>query len=343
MNKILFIIISISISFADIYISGDARVRPRLDIKDNPEDNVKKQSDLYYLYRARLNIKADIGEGYFFRAKLGTNEVSAISKMAYDGDHTSVPGHLNSSRPQVDFLQLYFGYKKENSGFLGGAFPLKSNPALDIHFYPNKIVDIPFSSLNNGALTGFAGYRKISNYNFDWFLSVDNQKINSSTDVNDVTTKFSDSYTLGLKTKINVGSLGFQPQLLSTFGDSTENKPLTFGSSLNLMDLAGFQSSFSYFISKNSENTAYDAQHLRLSLKRNFNSGSLKLFYDIASYEETEIMDLTYLWISYSYLVHNNELGSIIIKPTVRVQNGSTSNSNYARTKFELTTEIKFK
>ena len=35
MYKILFIIISLTTSFADIYISGDARLRPRLDVKEN--------------------------------------------------------------------------------------------------------------------------------------------------------------------------------------------------------------------------------------------------------------------------------------------------------------------
>ena len=356
MYKILFIIISLTISFADMYISGDARLRPRLDVKENTS-SYDKQSDLYYLYRARLNIKADIGEGYFFSSKLGTNEVSAISKMAYDGDHTSAPGILNSSRPQVDFLQLYFGYQKENSGFWGGAFPLKSNPALDIHFYPTKMVDIPFALFNNGAVNGFGGYRKLSNYKLNWFLSVDNQKTNSVTK-DDVKTDLNESYTFGLDTKINLGSIGFKPQLIATFGDSIDTQPLTYGGSLDLMELGGFKSSFSYFTSTNSQNSEYDANHIRLSVVKKIKIGDLKLFYDIATYKADELIDLStneeigkmnfnYLWISYTYKLYDSDLGSIKLMPTIRIQNGgildSDYYSDYSRSKFELTTEIKFK
>ena len=47
MNKIIFLIIGLSFSFAEINLSGDARIRPRLDIKDTSETDL-------YLYNKEL-------------------------------------------------------------------------------------------------------------------------------------------------------------------------------------------------------------------------------------------------------------------------------------------------
>ena len=71
MKKIIFLVLSLSFIIADINISGDGRIRPRLDIIDY--GNSESSIDLYYLYRARLDINADIGGGWFFNTKLGTN------------------------------------------------------------------------------------------------------------------------------------------------------------------------------------------------------------------------------------------------------------------------------
>ena len=73
----IILIIIITGAYADITFSGDARVRPRLDIVDlgsygNRTDNV------YYFYRARLNVAADIGDGYFFKTKLGITEQQTL-------------------------------------------------------------------------------------------------------------------------------------------------------------------------------------------------------------------------------------------------------------------------
>jgi len=32
---------------------------------------IKSESNLYYINRTQLNVKADIGKGYFYNAKLG--------------------------------------------------------------------------------------------------------------------------------------------------------------------------------------------------------------------------------------------------------------------------------
>ena len=65
MKKIIFLTLILNLCFSDIFFSGDARFRPRYDIKENGDNS--STSDLYYLYRARLNVKSDIGDGCFFQ------------------------------------------------------------------------------------------------------------------------------------------------------------------------------------------------------------------------------------------------------------------------------------
>ena len=54
-------------------------------------------------------------------------------------------------------------------------------------------------------------------------------------------------------------------------------------------------------------------------------------------------MDLNYLWFSYAYKLYDSDLVSVKLMPTIRIQNGDILDSDYSRTTFELTTEIKFK
>ena len=54
MKKILLSIIALSFLMSEIQFNGDARFRPRYDIKENEDGS--STADLYYMYRARLNI-----------------------------------------------------------------------------------------------------------------------------------------------------------------------------------------------------------------------------------------------------------------------------------------------
>jgi len=356
MKHLLLITLLLSFIFANIYVSGDARIRPRVDIVDIPPAEKYKSNDLYYLYRARLNIMADIGKDYFLNLKLGTNAVSAISKMGNDGDFTSGSGIQNSSRPEVHFLELYYGFKKENSGLWAGAFPLKHNPALDIHFYhENKMVDMPWARYNNNTVTGFSGYRKLMKYKLNWFLSIDINNTNSLEFGGNIYDQ-KDAYTFGFDTSIDVGPINITPRFLYSFSDTSLYAPMTLGGGLKLPNIAGFGSSVSYYMSSNSnESTSegiikYDANHIRVKLGRKVGPGNLSFFYDMASKtpDSDTQMDFNYLWLSYEYTIHKSEMGSFTLKPTLRMQKGGYDGSdfyveNYSRTKIELTTEFRFK
>ena len=318
MKNIILCLISFSFLMSTIHINGDARIRPRYDIKENGDNS--STSDFYFLYRARLNVKADIGEGWFFKTKLGTSSVAGMSKMGSDGDG---PGLISSYRPNLSFMELYFGNMSDNWGFWAGVLPLKYNPILDLHFYSDKLIDIPFMLFNNSATTGFSGYRNILNHKLNWFLSVDNNIIDNEETIAEtniieehcsnynfldedacedaghqwfdeqienieaLTIISDDNYTLGTDMFLTFGSVSFNPRVLTSFGGSEDSIfPITYGTDILLPEFAGFSSSFSYYLSvkgNEEDEEYYQADHMRISFNRPIKGGKLKFFYDIAS------------------------------------------------------------
>ena len=344
MKRLTFLLI-VSLSFAAIEFSGDARYRPRYDVKKYDSSGVADVSDFYYLYRARINMKADIGEGWFFKTQLGTNDVAGMTKMS-PGDVWEGPGNPNSSRPNVSFLELYYGYAQENKGLWVGAFPLKYTPAYDLHFYSEKLVDIPWILNNNSSVTGISGYKIYNNKKFNWFLSIDENNINSSTNDNGIKTEQKDKYTFGLNSTTEIFQLSITNNLLFSFGDG--DLPTTYGIDIGLPKFSKISSNILYHISSND---IYNADHFRFLLTRKINNGSMKFFYDVANNEDNS---MSYVWLSYTHLCYKGDLGSVTITPTYRYQNGGTVeiphssgmqvfDKNYTRSKFEITTEIKFK
>ena len=351
-NKILCTLL-LSFLVASIDISGDARFRPRYDIKKNGDET--STSDMYYLYRARLNLKADIGEGWFFSTKLASNGASNMTQMGnnYPGSYLEGPGNINSSRPSVFFTELYFGYSNEKCGLWVGAFPIKYNPSLDLHFYPDKLVDVPFATYNYSSTTGLAGYKTLLNQKINWFLSVD-ENITNTQEMLDCcgeieTTKASDMYTYGTETKLSVGPVSLAPRLLISFGGSEQGLgAITYGAELGLPKLAGIASSLSFHQSSNGsdgDDDYYSANHLRFLTSYSLESGKLKFFYDIAKKDSDQV---DFVWLSYTHTCFKGEFGTVSISPTLRLQSGTGAGSDdfddgFTRSKFELTTQIKFR
>jgi len=349
MKNIILCLISLSFVMSDIYISGDARVRPRYDIKENGDGS--STSDIYYLYRARLNMKADIGDGWFFKTQLATASVAGFTKMGVDNSDLVVgPGNLNSYRPVANFMQLYFGNIKEDWGFWAGAFPLSYNSALDLHFYSDKLIDMPFVLFNNSSITGFSGYRLLMGQKLNWFLSVDNNVVENEEFADEVEPiDDCDDYTLGINTSLTFGPASITPRFLTSFGGMDDDIfPLTFGADIELPKIAGFNSGISYYTSVKGEDgdtDYYEADHMRLSISRKIKDGKLKFFYDMASKNDDKV---DYMWLSFTQTIYKGDMGEVSISPTFRLQNGKDAgidsfNENYSRSKFEVTTQIKFK
>ena len=348
MKNIILSLIAFSFLMSDIQFSGDARFRPRYDIKENGDGS--STSDLYYMYRARLNMKADIGDGWFFNTQLGTANTAGMTTMGVDENITAWgPGNQNSNRPPVNFMQLYFGNMKDDWGFWAGAFPLKYNPSLDLHFYSDKLVDIPFVLFNNSSTTGFAGYKSMYGYKLNWFLSVDNN-VTEREEFSDDSEPIDDcdDFTLGMDANLTFGSVSVTPRLLTSFGGTDDDiYPMTLGADILLPEMAGFNSGFSYYTSTQGEEEDaeyYKADHMRLSLSRPIKEGKLKFFYDMASKDDDKV---SYIWLSYTHTCFKGEMGEVTLSPTFRLQTGKGAGSDsfdedYSRSKFEVTAQIKF-
>ena len=129
--------------------------------------------------------------------------------------------------------------------------------------------------------------------------------------------------------------------------DNEDIELSTLGTEINLSSIGGFHPSLSYYTSSNYRNEAtlpehYLIDHMRIQLIYPFEKGKLKVFYDIAT-KKFEMIDeeseIKFLWLSYSHVLFKSEKGSVVISPTFRLRDGE----DYTRSKFELTTEIKFK
>lgn len=368
--------------FAEVSITGDARVRPRLDIMDNGAYGIKSE-DFYYYYRARILIAADIGDGYFFNTRLGHN--GTTSKIGEFGtgltpSSTSVPG---AGRGSVDFMEMYFGHTGEKFGWSAGIIPITHNPLLDIHYYPSIILDKPWDTYNNNAAHGFNLNYKFAGQKIDLKLLVDNNEGKKIVDaffvetsdtsygyavdslghiVQDTTislstaadSKTKDQYTMYLSYPISLMGLKMTPQFLMTLADAGNPAPMTYGAELNLPKVAGFSvSAFAGLTNQSVTDSligtaAYKGWISRIKLVGKLGPGTLVASYDMANTTPDIVAAVsskfTYLWLSYSYTLHKSEKGSLVLAPTYRLYTNKIEGSReYNRAKIELTTQITFK
>ena len=337
MKKILFLTLIINLCFSEINFSGDTRFRPRYDIKENGDNS--STSDLYYLYRGRLNVKANIGDGWFFNSKIGTNSVAGMTKM---GDVAF------TNKPELSFMEIYFGYQDEDCGYWAGLLPLKSNASLDIHFYYDKLVDIPFVLNSNSSIAGISGFSTIFNKRLNWFLSMDENNTNLTVDTLEEETESSDVYTLGLDVNFDLGPISTIPRVIVSMGYEDDITPLTYGAEFKLPTFSKIKSSLSYYMSSNGKDgdlDFYESNHTRFLVTTPIHKGKLKFFYDMASKDND---DVSYLWLSYTHTCYKGDMGEITLSPTYRFQTGRNAgeeifDKDYSRNKIELTTQIKFK
>ena len=346
----ILLIIIMTGAYADITMTGDARVRPRLDIVDLGSYG-NRTDDIYYFYRARLDIAADIGDGYYFKTKLGYNGAANFAKL---GTGTLPTGISLSSagRSTVSFMEVYFGHQSETYGWAAGIIPVPHNPLLDMHFYPGKMGNIPWLLYNNASASGFDFNYMLAGGKFDLKLLVDNNdgvKISSEGDVID-SLSTTDQYSLDASYSVSLGGIDVTPQFLMTIADEGDPAPMTYGAGLALPKVAGFGVS-AYFgmTNQNAENTAaYSGWITRAKLVGQLGPGALTAWYDIAAYtpddDNLEPTNTSFMWISYTYTLHKSDKGGVTLSPTYRLYTQKTEGSlDYARTNIELTTQITFK
>ena len=355
----LMLIFVVTASYAQITITGDARVRPRMDIKtygDYPSNGMDKTHNNYYLYRARILLSADIGDGYYFKTRLGHNWIAYWAGFFGTGTKPHALSLAAAGRSSVDFMELYFGHTGEQFSWSAGLIPVEGNPLKDIHFYPTLMVDLPYLIFNNNAAHGFNFNYKLAGQNLDLKVLVDNNdgvKVSVDGEVADSMSS-KDQYTFDLSYPLSLAGMKLGPELLVTIADEGDPAPMTYGAEFGLPKVAGFSlSAFAGATAQTVSDTttgldAYSGWIGRVKLTGNLGPGTLVAWYDVGAttpdIDEAVTSNHSYLWLSYSYTLHKSEHGALTFAPTYRLVNQKTEGiKDYSRAMIELTTQITFK
>lgn len=337
---------------AQISLSGDARVRARFDVKDYGNYG-NTTRNIYYNYRARINLDANIGDGWFFNTMLATNGVAFWTGKFGEGSKPSTVSMNNAGRGSVDFVFLYLGMKRDKWGFEVGAIPLYSldNPLLDIHFYPELMVDIPFYIYSNMGAHGLHLYRNWKNKDnqINLYLLADDNLGSYEEDFNGHTVNNThDKYSFMLDFSYLLGSLTIEPVAAYSVADDSIIAPLTAGFNTNykLSGSTSLFSSMAYSFQSNSGIDSYSAYLLRGGFEQKAGPGKLKLWADYAKseFDKKTNASFTYFWASYAVVMYSGANGSVFVRPTYRFANNTVkAERNYSRHKIEFIINVAFK
>ena len=333
-------------AFSQAKISGDVRVRPRMDVTDadgsGGDDAVTKQLILYW---GRLNVDADIGGGWSFHSKLASNWVGHWAGYMGSQEVGNDVG-LGNDRPTISWMELSFGKKTDNWGFRAGNLPLNgvTNHIVDLHYYATSRgpVDIPWAIYHVQSIQGINGFVNAGPGKLNWALAVDE---NLNTDAGDglVNTK-----TLMANYNAAFGGITVKPQMAMTMTNDSTDAPTTMGAGVSAK-VAGFTLSGTYLMTSNTVEGGtlgkYDGTHIRAGVKGTVGPGFLLAWYDMATHtpDGGDQSDYSYIWVLYKYTIHSSDKGSMVVMPTIRMRTGALGNADYSRNKFELTFQLNFK
>jgi len=329
---------------AEISLSGDTWMRPRFDLityKDADGKITSRTGDGYLQFRTRLNVDADLKNGYFVNLQLSHNSLAFWTKMGDGSGLPSVASDGSAQSPSVDFTQLNVG-KKGDLGFELGRIPQSGNTIWDIHYYPTRVVDIPFLIFNNNAYTGFRVNKKLGGGQARAYFSMDENRTNLEVYLDgDSTITNRDGMTFGADYTLNLGSLEIVPHVLWSTQKSNYN-PLTAGAVVS-----GKVSEYSIWgEAALTVEEFYDGWIGRIGMKGKVGPGIFRGFLDYS--QVTDSGDNTtnhlYSWLEYKITVHNSDAGSVKIRPTWRRQwKGNPNDTKYVRNKMECFIEYTFK
>ena len=337
----LVFVMLITTVFAQAKITGDVRVRPRMDVTtaDADADAVTKQ---YLLYWGRLNVDADIGGGWSFHSKLATNWVGHWSGVMGENTQKGVGYSGAQDRPTLSLMEISMNKNAGNWGFSAGNLPLNgvANHIVDLHYYPTAPVDIPWAISHVQSIQGFSGFVNAGPGKLNLALSID---ANQNSDAGDGSVN---RKTLIADYGATFGPVTVKPQMAMTLTNEGTDAPMTMGAGVSTK-VAGFTLSGTYLMTSNTVEGSgkYDGSHIRAGAKGNVGPGFLLAWYDIASVtpDGGDATDYSFLWLLYKYTVHSSDKGSMVVMPTIRMRTGEPGNTDYSRNKFELTFQLNFK
>jgi hypothetical protein len=357
-------------AFSQVSFSGDARFRPRYDITDKTGDGKTQTENMYYQIRARLRMKADIGDNWLFKAMLSANDYGNYSKSSDSGlakASGTTSANESGGRPGLSFMELYMGHQGEDWGFKVGLLLMGgfSNPIFDIHFYPAKMIDIPYFIYNNDGHYGFSGYYKLGPGKLNAAFLVDDNKgaLSEDIDGNEVSNT-NDNLTLYLKYKMPVtDEISISPELLAPIvADDSSAAPITVGANVSLPALSGLKPSLFFGYTQQGEedfdpagdkipgmpNNKYTAWLVRGKIVGKIGPGSIYFWMDYGSRVDELASDIKYNfyyhWLNYTFTLHKGEYGSFSVSPEWRMIHKMREDKTIeTRHKIEFRFDIKFK
>ncbi len=346
LTALLFVGLAANITAQSIKWSGDLQVRPRYDMKDYG-DYGGKSNDMYYMMRARLNVGVDIDENWVGKIQLGYYNYAGYYFTNGLGGSPAIGNDL-LARPGVNFIQMWFGYHGKTFGLDGGIIPLNAlkNPMLDVQFYPNSPLDIPFTIKNLGSATGFKGYIN-PGFGKIHFMAILNENNKYVEDINgNVTSDLNDVYTYGFDYEFKLGGFMLQPAFYMTVANDSAVAPMTYGLNIGTPKFAGFgiNGTFAMFSNSAEGTTEFDGMFFRVKLTGKLGPGKVIAWYDYA--KRTDKLsagdrDETYgyIWVAYKYSLSKH----VAVMPRARIYSDNIDNvKSYSRNKLEVLFIAKF-
>ncbi len=333
-------------SEASIKFSGDAQVRARGQFQETKVNGTVTSNDeeLYWLYRLRLKVAADLGGGYFAKALLASETPGWFAAV---GGRGAFPNNLADS---FGANQMYFGRMMPNSHYMVGIMPVNSfnNPIFDLATRPSQPLGIPYFLENNDRIFGLNYGRKAGPGELSATLCVVDDLLL------DNNTFFRDEYAIHLMYRTNIGDVTIDPQLLAAITEGflpsmgyTDVAPWTFGTNVIIpagktkISLSGFYT----FAGLDSGNTDYDAYLLRVKAEH----GPVRAWVDYSAMDDESVgVDDSYknfyVWAQYNWKVYQSSMGSFTLSPTVRFLNTDKNDGalEFQRLRTELWAQVTF-
>ena len=339
---LLLILLPLLNVLAEISVSGNTMVRPRLHISSEYDlDGVQQTTviDNYWLHRFHIDLKAEMGNGYLWAARLSHESPAMLTIMGNPGEG------------QTDWMLLYFGKRFRNGDLFAGRVPLRFTPLQDLHNYPDIAASLPWL-IDNLSVTGVKGSLKIGRGSLKAFFSLDEDNAFMSIDSDSVTT-WRDGYSCGLSHDLEFGKVQFSPQLLYS-SNRTSCNALTAGLNLRTT-LAGFKLTATVGLTRADADTAslpsaasgkYNGAIYHLGFSRPVGPGVLHCFHNYSplDYDDTGKEYSSFFWLDYTWNVMKSDSGSFYIRPTWRWYKKDRGDNGYTiRNRFELTLVMEVK
>jgi hypothetical protein len=366
---VLMLLIVASDVFAQLKITGDVRFRPRLDIDDKTEAGGNVSNDVYYMYRMRLFLNWNLGDGYFVQSQIGHNGISGFGVFGrgYYPDQLGTYSDFSESsrKMSVDFMMLNGGFASDTYGYKMGLFEAGAfnNPIYDVHYYVSKMIDAPFFIFNNDGLVGASAYYKTGPGKVTLSAYYDNAfgKSVEDADGNEVSNQ-NDQYTFYADYNLKLAEWSVQPMVMMTVADSAA-APMTFGANITSPKLVGdLALGLSAIYSSNSVKQAetnyvdfsnvgneYTAWKVRAKVSGKLGVGNLLAYAELGNREDTfddattKKNDFLYWWLAYEMNIYKGEAGSFCVSPTWRHIVADVEDVNVqTRDKFEVNFDFKF-